>query len=107
MVELSNTIHPLSEIISKFKSSLEHLEDILSCQNEKFKEITLVLVIGFRKIRNKSEFDVIFKNKHINICGQKPLFVKLNCGESVFEKLHSGNRVVLSVKNSNNNCNKK
>lgn len=93
LIELSKTLHTVSDIVCKFTGSLENLKEILTCKDENFNNVRLVFVVAFEHIRNNSEFKVMFNNCHININGQKPKFVKLKCGDSVDRKLLSENIV--------------
>ena len=104
LVELSKTIHKLSDIICKFEESLEHLKHIMRCEDENMRNTKLAFVLVFEKIRNKSELKVVFGKNHIEIDGQRPMFVKLKCGESINGKLQSRNIAVLNFPAHNTRC---
>jgi hypothetical protein len=82
LVEVSNHIHKLSELCEKFQNSLNHLKAMCFCDKENLREISIRLIITYKKIRNTSEFRVI-STKEFSFEGKKFRF-NLNRCDNIF-----------------------
>lgn len=80
LVEMSNHMHKLSDLVEKFENSLEHLQAICFCDKENIRDFKISLIITYKKLRIASELPVI-RSKEIKFRGKKYRFYLNKCNE--------------------------
>ena len=80
LVEISNHMHSLSDLRNKFENSLKNFQAIWLCDKENLRDLSIKLVIIYKKIKTSSEFEVI-KSEEIKFRGENYRFYLNKCNK--------------------------
>ena len=81
LLEMSITLHKRSDLISKFENSLNHVDNIICCKQERMNKFKVKLFVAFRKVANPSQFQVVFRGTKIKFRGKELLLGDARCNE--------------------------
>lgn len=79
LLEMSINLHKPSVLISKFENSLNHLDKIICCDQERITKFQVKLIVAFRKVANSSQFQVVFRDTKFKFRGKELLLRNARC----------------------------